>query len=100
MARILQRVLSGMCRVGPFFGLKASPPRWLSRYERDCLHWYVDETNAMATAFAARFPNITYVSVDITDLNSVASVNQMANAFGWQLQETAKEVIGVKQKTS
>lgn len=69
-------------------------PQWLINYELECLKWYVEETYAKAEAFKQQYPRIKYYEVDIEDLNSLESVQQMLAYFGYSGKESLIDVVG------
>ncbi len=69
-------------------------PQWLINYELECLKWYVRETNAQAEAFKKQFPNVRYYEIDIKDLNSYETVQDMLRHFGCREKESLTEVVG------
>ena len=75
-------------------GKRLGYPTWLTKYELDCLAWYVRETYARAELFKQTFPQITYVEVSIEDLNSLESVQAMLGQLGLEGQATLKDVVG------
>jgi hypothetical protein len=69
-------------------------PKWLINYEMECLKWYVEETYAKVEAFKQRYPRIKYYEVNIEDLNSHESVQQMLAYFGCSGKESLSDVVG------
>jgi hypothetical protein len=69
-------------------------PKWLTNYELECLKWYVEETYAKAEAFKKQYPKIKYYEVNIEDLNSLESVQQMLAYFGYSGKESLIDVVG------
>lgn len=80
--------------VRKIFRMKFHDPQWLINYELDCLKWYVEETHAQAEAFKQKYPAIKYYEVNIEDLNSLASVQQMLAFFGCKGKESLNQVVG------
>jgi len=74
-------------------------PRWMIRYERKCLEWYVDETSAKAKALMLRYPNITYFEAEVEDLNSLESIQQMLACFGCTGKEALINIVGKPTNT-
>ncbi|MDO5510971.1 MAG: hypothetical protein Q4F57_09760 [Weeksellaceae bacterium] len=69
-----------------FFGEKT--PGFLAYYERKLLFWYIEETEAMAQKYQERFPEISYFSVNIDELNRADTFEKMLNHFGIDFQPT------------
>lgn len=67
----------------------------LQDYELACLRWYVDETNALAESFRKRFPAVTYVKVDVEELNEPSTVHALLGAFGCEAAESIRACVGV-----
>ena len=81
------RVMKIVLRAGRFLVRKIArkelqDPQWLVNYELECLKWYVEETHAKAEAFKQQYPAIKYYEVNVEDLNSLESVQQMLAHFG------------------
>jgi len=76
------------------FKKKFQSPQWLVNYETECLKWYVDETYAKAEVFKQQYPAIKYYEVNIEDLNTLESVQQLLTHFGCKGGGTLKEVVG------
>lgn len=69
-------------------------PKWLINYELECLKWYVEETYAKAEAFKQQYPRIKYYEVNIEDLNSLESIQQMLAYFGCSEKKSLIDVVG------
>lgn len=79
---------------GKLFRSQRGLPRWLNRYELDCLKWYVDETAAQAEAFQNRFQRIRYYEVDVESLDNLGNVHQMLEHFGCERTESLADIVG------
>jgi hypothetical protein len=75
-------------------GWQVDFPAFLREYELRCIHWYVEETYAMAEIFKSLYPGIKYYEVDICDLNSLEEVCQMLAYFGCAAKEGLRDVVG------
>jgi hypothetical protein len=69
-------------------------PQWLINYELECLEWYVEETHEKAEAFKQQYPGIKYYNVNIEDLNSLESVQEMFAYFGCSGKNSLTDVVG------
>ena len=69
-------------------------PKWMLRYELECLHWYVDETTARSQAYQERFNKMKYYAVDVEQLNTLDEVRTMLAYFGCMAKESIRSVIG------
>jgi len=75
-------------------GFKEFTPMWLRRYEEKAVHWYFQETHALADAYQSKYPNFTYYKVDITELNTEAGVTKLFQAFGLNSDDAMNEFVG------
>lgn len=73
----------------------ASLPDFLLSYERACLDWYIEETSALAARYKAAFPEITYVSVTIEELNDPVFVRSLFEKLGLEVKESLFNQVGV-----
>lgn len=71
-----------------------SIPGFIHQYERECLMWYVDETNAMAEAYQQRFPLVDYVSIGLNELNQLSGIEKIAAHFELEINEAVKNLLG------
>ncbi len=69
-------------------------PHWMSRYELDCLEWYVQETLALAKVYQERFRDIRCMQVSLGELNTFQGFKNVLNYFGCTERSTIHEVIG------
>ncbi len=70
------------------------PPKWMAKYELDCLLWYVQETAAEAEVFKSRFPAIKYYEVNVDELNTLERVEKMFAYFGCCGKDSLATVVG------
>lgn len=75
-------------------GKRLGYPSWLTRYELECLTWYVHETYARAEVFKQQHPGIRFYEVSIEDLNSLESVSAMLRHFGLEGKASLGDVVG------
>jgi hypothetical protein len=66
----------------------------IDKYEKECLRWYVDETNALSISYQEKFPNIKYFQVDVESLNNIENIRELLNYFGLSEKSTIEKVIG------
>lgn len=56
-------------------------PKFFKRKALALIRWYYDETYALADVYRKRFPNVTYVSTTLDDLNSTVGFMKLIKAF-------------------
>jgi hypothetical protein len=68
------------------------PP--IRRYESALLDWYIAETEARCQLYRRTFPNITFVDIDVEQLNSRDGVERMLKPLGLTPKASLDAVIG------
>ncbi|MGK7958120.1 MAG: hypothetical protein AB4063_23125 [Crocosphaera sp.] len=66
----------------------------VTKYERESVQWYIDETTALGEAYQKQFPKIKYFSVDVEPLNNFAKVKELFDYFGLIPKPTIQEAVG------
>src|SRR5690606_28274038 len=70
-------------------------PESVLAYERECLAWYVRETEALADQYQRRFRDIAYRSVALEDLNDPDNVQGLLDSLGLQALPSMADFVGV-----
>lgn len=69
-------------------------PKFIAKYEKECLRWYIEETNALADIYQQKFPKMKYIRVDVKDLNTLQGVKNIFDFFGIKEKKSIRKVIG------
>lgn len=56
-------------------------PMFFEKMSKKLIAWYYDETYALGNKFKATFPDITFIDIDLADINSLEGVTRMVHAF-------------------
>jgi hypothetical protein len=69
-------------------------PKWITKYERECLEWYVDETFALSNKYVNKFKNINYYTIENDKLNSIEEISKMMTFFNLKCSPEIDKIIG------
>jgi hypothetical protein len=95
LLRMLIPKRSFLRRIANHCGLSRTKlSRWAADYERDCLHWYVEEIRRRAEAYRQAFPGIRYHHCSLEDLNDPRKIGTMLDAFGCVATASMSDHIG------
>lgn len=72
----------------------AQYPKSLSAYERECMEWYIAETQARGELYQQTWRDIIYYPVDVQELNTLSGVMCLLDFFGLEPDNTIEQAIG------
>ena len=93
--RLLKRPFNSERKLYDWLNLRSTQLQNLvTKYEREALQWYINETTALGQAYQEQFPRIKYFSVDLESLNNFEKVQELFDHFGLIPKPTIQEVVG------
>lgn len=71
----------------------------LRKYQEKIIRWYLNETRELENLFKKRFPECTYIHLDIDELNDLERVTDLFQTLGIQCDEDDITGLGVPANT-
>lgn len=68
-------------------------PRWIQKYDREYLNWYVDEVSAFTKLYKNTFKKISYFTIETEQLNSPNQILKMLEFFNLEPESSIFETI-------
>ena len=95
LAKSLSSLIKAGRKIFRLIGITPSTAIPLKKYQIAALHWYVEETKALSKLFQETYPEVSFIEIDVTDLNDPISVDELNRFLGLRPNPDQKDYLGI-----